>query len=187
MYISPCKLTVTYLDQSLVQIYLDSLLDFSQSICNSLKKNIENKTIPEDCYHRMKLRKPINSTTLEANRILLESKGVTKYNNFSIKYSNIANTVKLVILVITRWSDKSKRKSIRNILASFRKGKNKYHKKYSYTLIHLSYIQKIESEAQLLFVFGIPKSAKFVDVVNIIQENIEFQDMIIPGKFYIFT
>ena len=117
---------------SLVQIYLDSFLDFSQSICNSLKKNIENKTIPEDCYHRMKLRKPINSTTLEANRILLESKGVTKYNNFSIKYSTIAKTVKLVILVITRWSDKPKRKSIRNILASFRKGKNKYHKKYSY-------------------------------------------------------
>ena len=56
-----------------------------------------------------------------------------------------------------------------------------------HTLTHLSYIQKIESEAQLLFVFGIPKSAKFVDVVNIIQENIEFQDMIIPGKFYIFT
>ena len=54
-------------------------------------------------------------------------------------------------------------------------------------LTHLSYIQKIESEAQLLFVFGIPKSAKFVDVVNIIQENMEFQDMIIPGKFYIFT
>ena len=52
-------------------------------------------------------------------------------------------------------------------------------------LTHLSYIQKIESKAQLLFVFGIPKSAKFGDVVNIIQENMEFQDMIIPGKFYI--
>ena len=55
------------------------------------------------------------------------------------------------------------------------------------SLTHLSFIQKIESEAQLLFVFGIPKSAKFGDVVNIIQENMEFQDMIIPGKFYIFT
>ena len=54
-------------------------------------------------------------------------------------------------------------------------------------LTHLSYIQKIESEAQLVFVFGIPKSAKFVDVVNIIQENIQFQDMIIPGKSYIFA
>ena len=134
----------------------------------------------------MKLRKPINSTTLEANRILLESKGVTKYNNFSIKYSNIANTVKLVILVITRWNDKPKRNSIRNILASFRRGKNRYHKSI-HTLTDLSFIQKIESEAQLLFVFGIPKSAKFGDVVNIIQENMEFQDMIIPGKFYIFT
>ena len=60
-------------------------------------------------------------------------------------------------------------------------------KVFIHTLTHLSYIQKIESEAQLLFVFGIPKSAKFVDVVNIIQENIQFQDMIIPGKFYIFT
>ena len=55
------------------------------------------------------------------------------------------------------------------------------------TLTDLSFIQKIESEAQLLFVFGIPKSAKFVDVVNIIQENIQFQDMIIPGKSYIFA
>ena len=40
----------------------------------------------------------------------------------------------------------------------------------------------INSDIKLLFVFGIPKSAKFMDVEKIIQENLQFQDMIIPGK-----
>ena len=97
------------------------------SICNSSKKNIENKAIliPEDCYHRMKWRKPINPTTLETNKNILESLGVTKYNNFSIKYSKVDKTVTLVILVITRWNDKHKRMFFRNTLGSFRRGINK--------------------------------------------------------------
>ena len=101
--------------------------DLSLSICNYSKKNIENKAIliPEDCYHRMKWRKPINLTTLEENKKFLESIGVTKYNNFSIKHSKVAKTVKLVILVIIRWNDKHKRIFFRNTLRSFGKGKKK--------------------------------------------------------------
>ena len=40
----------------------------------------------------------------------------------------------------------------------------------------------MDSDTQFLFVFGIPKLAPIMDIENIIQENIQFQDMIIPGK-----
>ena len=94
--------------------------------CDPSKKIIENSkalVIPEDCYLRMKLRKEINTTTLEANKKYLESLGVNKYNNLSIVYSNVAKTVELVVLVITRWNDTSKRMSLRKTLGSFGKGK----------------------------------------------------------------
>ena len=103
---------------------------------SSVNCYIENETIliPENCYLRMKWRKPINPTTLEANKKSLESLGVNKYNNFSIKYSQVAKTVKLVILVITRWNDKHKRMFFRNTLGSFRRGINK---KNIFILTHL--------------------------------------------------
>ena len=90
-------------------------------------------------------------------------KNITNYESISIfPEDGLSPTVEIVILVITRWHDIASRMFLRNTLGFTNKSKT-------------------ESDIKLLFVFGIPHNVSEMEFIKIKEENIEYQDMIIPG------
>ena len=73
-----------------------------------------------------------------------------------------------MILVIVRWNDKGSRDFLRNTIGKENRFKN-------------------HTNTQLLFVFGLPNSVKLHDLDEIYIENRQFNDMIIPGKHFLFN
>ena len=115
---------------------------------------------PPDCYFHMLWKRQNNLETLKRNKGTLKELGLYDYHEVSLKLdSNVLDEIELVILVIVRWHDLKSRMFLRNTV------KNK-------------------KNTKLLFVFGIPKSAKKEELQELQQENNEYQDLIIPSELY---
>ena len=89
------------------------------------------------------------------------------YDQLSIKHEEILSfspSIGIAIIVITRWNDEKGRMFLRKtILGSAQQ-------LYAITNV------------KLLFVFGIPKNAKESERANILKEQEQYHDMIIPGE-----
>ena len=118
------------------------------------------KQMPQHCYHRRKLKLPLDIKEKEANRKYIASLGIDSLHELSLWPHDervLKPKVELVVLVIVRWDDSESRMFLRKTLS-----------------------QQNMDFVKLMFVFGIPNSASGHDLRAIKIENDFHQDMIIP-------
>jgi hypothetical protein len=88
------------------------------------------------------------------------------YDQLSIKHDEILSfspSIGIAIIVITRWNDEKSRMFLRKTILG-------------------SAQHYIITNVKLLFVFGIPKNSKESERDNILNEQEQYHDMIIPGE-----
>ena len=95
---------------------------------------------------------------------------ISNFERISISpEDSIPSTVEVAILVITRWNDTGSRMFLRNTLGFA----NKWTPNESF-----------QKNKKLLFVFGIPNNISPLEMNQLKEENVKYQDMIIPGTLH---